>query len=356
MYSSNLNELIIRGNDDQKVKILVASQVLEVSQDGATLNGEILGVGWAAVEDGISTPIEKRVGIGTEEFQYNFNGSDYTSKMLIKGETSGAGNTTDKSITIIDSNDRIVTQFDNAGRLDLFDYTNNGAVSVLYNISSDSGNVTAGHYAFGAKNSSGTLHTVADLLALTTVKTDNQMSSRIYLSFMDSVNTTGGYSQPNKSITIDSATGMTLPSIPLSGISNLQVGGTSVLIGKVAINTFSPNQYCNLTVDGVVGLTQTANGNSSGIYIYPAEFNAGTSIQGTASDIGTPKALLINGQGGNVGVGIQTTPFSKLHVNGAITLNSTSEPANPPAGSVVEWWDGTNKKWKKTDGTTGIIF
>jgi hypothetical protein len=34
---------------------------------------------------------------------------------------------------------------------------------------------------------------------------------------------------------------------------------------------------------------------------------------------------------------------------------STPEPAAPPTG-VIEYWDGTNKKWKKPNGTTGIIY
>jgi hypothetical protein len=43
-------------------------------------------------------------------------------------------------------------------------------------------------------------------------------------------------------------------------------------------------------------------------------------------------------------------------VTGAITYTTISEPASPAAGSVIEYWDGTNKKWKKSDGSTGIIY
>jgi hypothetical protein len=39
-----------------------------------------------------------------------------------------------------------------------------------------------------------------------------------------------------------------------------------------------------------------------------------------------------------------------------VIYTTQTAPATPAAGTMVEWWDGTNKRWKKPDGSTGIIY
>jgi hypothetical protein len=47
-----------------------------------------------------------------------------------------------------------------------------------------------------------------------------------------------------------------------------------------------------------------------------------------------------------------------VDVKGATTFDTIADAdvPNPPSGKVTEYWNGTNKKWKKSDGSTGIIY
>lgn len=61
---------------------------------------------------------------------------------------------------------------------------------------------------------------------------------------------------------------------------------------------------------------------------------------------------------GNVGIGT-SMPATKLLVAGAVTYSTTATPADPASGNTVNWFDGTNMKWKKNVSgtvTSGTLY
>jgi len=74
------------------------------------------------------------------------------------------------------------------------------------------------------------------------------------------------------------------------------------------------------------------------------EFNVPTTGDLDISDDGSDCDLTIN-PSGNVGIGV-TSPDTKLHVDGAVTLTNTSEPADADvdSGNVAIYWDNANSK------------
>ena len=163
--------------------------------------------------------------------------------------------------------------------------------------------------------------------------------------------------------------------------------------GKVGIGLTSPSYLLHLDMSGLNnGLYIQGIGNfKPGINLLKADGSSGFSISNESSYWGISttggQTLFINSSGscafasgnsaypiyfnpdGNhgaspiasmwtngmyLGAGAQAIqPATILEINGAITYRTLSTPpADPAAGSMVEWWDGTNKKWKKNIGGT----
>ncbi|MFA5857609.1 MAG: hypothetical protein WC955_00930 [Elusimicrobiota bacterium] len=55
-----------------------------------------------------------------------------------------------------------------------------------------------------------------------------------------------------------------------------------------------------------------------------------------------------------VGIGT-SSPDGKLDINGSLVLRTASTPSNPPSGTVVLWFDGTDLKAKNSSGDTKVI-
>jgi hypothetical protein len=57
---------------------------------------------------------------------------------------------------------------------------------------------------------------------------------------------------------------------------------------------------------------------------------------------------------GNVGIGT-TGPSDKLSIGEKVLISDSSNPANPPAGGVVIYFDGTQLWAKNSSGATSQI-
>lgn len=109
---------------------------------------------------------------------------------------------------------RDVVAFDTNGRLNLANYTSDGAVVAIYNNSIPVNNMQAGHYAFCSKNDNDKQMTIGAFQGFVTNISELSTSSKLLLSYMSNLNTSIPVAQPNKSVEISDA-GMILPSIPL---------------------------------------------------------------------------------------------------------------------------------------------
>jgi hypothetical protein len=105
--------------------------------------------------------------------------------------------------------------------------------------------------------------------------------------------------------------------------------------GNVGINTGTPD--VDLKVIGIVDI-----GYSATAVLRMLHTGAKAKLQSYTN--GVPSAISLSENGGGV------------EIYGETIINTSSAPATPASGSVVEWFDGTNKRWKKSDGTTGIIY
>lgn len=127
-------------------------------------------------------------------------------------------------------------------------------------------------------------------------------------------------------------------SINLSSTGETQwddvVGGIEYTGNAHVIGNFNVGGYQVLSSDLYIGgqILDLAT-NTSGFSV------AATQVRAV---IGAVEKLLVNSIGAKI--------------TGALTLTTITEPASPAAGTVIEYWDGTNKKWKKPDGSTGIIY
>jgi hypothetical protein len=119
---------------------------------------------------------------------------------------------------------------------------------------------------------------------------------------------------------------------PLSDVAP----GISELIGVPAKTTASTNiNGGNITITAGDGATASAGDADGGDVLLDGGIGYGTGSDGNI--------LLQTTQGGNIGIGTDSSPDTKLDVNGAITQRELSaDPADPDEGSNVTWQsDGT---------------
>jgi hypothetical protein len=88
------------------------------------------------------------------------------------------------------------------------------------------------------------------------------------LSYMDAVNTTGGYSQPNKHLYISSA-GLVLPNIPISGVSKVNINGGQLSGGLVLKQSVADNFMHGLSIEryNAINTWQIIQGGDNNLYI-----------------------------------------------------------------------------------------
>lgn len=141
----------------------------------------------------------------------------YTTDHYVLGSTS-----TQYAIglALVDSTSRAVANLDNNGRLDLNNYSGQGAIATLRNYgSSTNGNKTlasgvitslgsiAGHYAFVALDSQNNPHTIGATYGYWVQNTEGAMYSQLVWSVMNNVNGapsgTYAYQQPNTFMKLD---------------------------------------------------------------------------------------------------------------------------------------------------------
>jgi hypothetical protein len=328
---------------------------------------------WSNITGGIN--YGSSVTVASTPLSYSIGPDTYNTKLSVGGGVST--DFTRAAISAFDEANRPVMQVTGVGRQNIFNYDASGSVMALYNRSnpSPSTNLVGGHYAFGATNSAGNLNTISTMLSGTTNRTPSAMSSELQLSYMDSVNTTGGYSQPNRTVTIGD-NGFILPTIPIIGASNittnnvsvanavttnsivvsgntqtqsLYVPGASTLFGNTWVNSFTPNTLFQMGVNGnFLSRDQTSD---NAVYLAPGEFTGGAHLQATNYAVSANKNLFINGGGGNVRIGSSTAPAEKLSVTGNV---SSTLPATSPSHLVRldQVKDSLAKYVKSTDSTT----
>jgi hypothetical protein len=147
-----------------------------------------------------------RWSVGTNVFTgYNIDSrdADLIPQNIIKGNSANNNVTAKFSLLMIDSLNRPIAGFNNNGRGNLYSYTTTGAVYALYNMATGAADQLAAHYAAGAKNAAGDLNTIGSIDFTTTDATTASMDSKIELKFMNDVNTTSGYTQPNANVLIN---------------------------------------------------------------------------------------------------------------------------------------------------------
>jgi len=158
------------------------------------------------------------IGFGTSVFSFIINGIERSSKLFVKGSTSGGSDLYTYNTVLTDSSDRPVAMFNNTGRMDLIDHSGMGGVTLISNYGEPVNGRTDGHYAFGGKNSEGNANTTAYILSSTSDITETSMDSTLQFAFMDGCDTSGGYSQPNRYMTLD-AMALRVPSAKIQIIN-----------------------------------------------------------------------------------------------------------------------------------------
>lgn len=178
------------------------------------------------------------------------------------------------------------------------------------------------------------------------------------LYFQNSVNG-GGYTGSSRFTAQGfSTTALTATS---GGFSSSISGGNTITSNQTGIGT-------STTTDAFIAINNTSATSGSPIQNSPLfRLNGkayGTNGLSQAADF-TMQVRPVNGSNPITSRLVWTSQVNGLGYNDRFSLNSdgsftyfttSTEPPTPAAGTVVEWWDGTNKKWKKSDGTTGIIY
>jgi hypothetical protein len=151
---------------------------------------------------------------GTLDFLHQGGTGNYgDASTQIKGAQTGINGYV---LELLDSSGNIVDQFNTDGRLNIQNYNAaEGAVGVLYNEATSNSSMPVGHWAYGAKNDSGNMNTTGRLYNVLTSNATNSMGSYLSFDYMDNDDTSGGYTQPNKSMTLGAA-GLSLPGIPIT--------------------------------------------------------------------------------------------------------------------------------------------
>lgn len=165
--------------------------------------------------------------------------SNFTGQTVVKGNANGSASYSSQSFIITDNLDRPVAKFDNSGRLDMHDYSGVGGVMCLNNMASGAVDRVS-HYAMAARNSAGNLNTVGTWYSIIKNPLATAMSSYLLFGYMDEADTSGGYTQPNKNVTISNE-GLKLPSIPISGATGLDLVNTASGSAPVQIRHFANN-------------------------------------------------------------------------------------------------------------------
>ncbi len=158
--------------------------------------------------------------------------------------------------------------------------------------------------------------------------------------------TSSQYAKSAGAQTFSGAVSLTSAGTGLSVTNNVAIGGTTSIGGITSITnaTASTNSTSGavvvtggLGVGGAVnaGTTMSAGTSMMTPIIYGSSAASGTLTLQSTSDA-TKGSILINPEGGSVGIGT-TTPIEKLDVNGGLKLGTT---ATTNAGTIR--WDGTN--------------
>lgn len=239
-----------------------------------------------------------------------------TAQVVVKSPYSGNGFQQQYSFMTVDNLDRPITQIDNSGRQNLYDYSGQGAVHVLYNRTVSG--FLAGHYAFGSYNNAGSMNTINTIAGFQDVSTAATVDSRLEFGYMDAANTTGGYTQPNKKMNLSKA-GLALPDIPFNGATIVkfsgttlsdwstspraglvQAGGSSVLFGTSSDFNLNSNAYYS-----PAGWRYYSNGKASNQLLFDGEIWHRAASTGTADALLTYVMPLKSSylSGGSVGIG-----------------------------------------------------
>lgn len=171
-------------------------------------------------------------------------GDKYTqtpTRITIHTETCDSSS---RALNVINASGKTCISVDANGRIDQRGRGTDGGIHVLrINPPTPFNNQRAGHYAFGAVDSSGQEHTITRFHSYMTNIDPTGLESKVVLDFMSGVISTGNYSFPNKAIVID-RNGFILPGIPLRDES-----------GKLRLSTnqgvLSVRNYYNDNVGGV---------------------------------------------------------------------------------------------------------
>jgi hypothetical protein len=109
--------------------------------------------------------------------------------------------------------------------------------------------------------------------------------------------------------------------------------------GNVGIGTTAPSQ--KLTIVGSGTLSTLAIGTDTTHQLLIGADSSYAEIQAITQGVGFNKNLILQRQGGNVGIGT-TSPIDKFHVVGGFTSTSLSVPSNTTVGSLQVGYDGTS--------------
>lgn len=146
-----------------------------------------------------------------------------------------------------------------------------------------------------------------------------------------------------------------------SGVGSLIYFDSSGTQPRVGIGTTSPLNHLHIK--------QAANNRTAGIrvedvsnsdYIFLSMYAADLGSL-AVSDGGGHKSLVLQPDGGNVGIGTgSSTPATKLEINGALTLREMSAPSTPASNKgvlyLVDDGDGTQTLYVKFDDGTAVAI
>lgn len=119
------------------------------------------------------------------------------------------------------------------------------------------------------------------------------------------------------------------------------VSGSS---GVPALGTASPDFSIIRAADGLVGTHFGYDANTGNGY-----------IQQQRTDSATAYSLLLQPRGGNIGIGIASTPAEKLDIAGAVKIGTTANVCSATNEGSVRY-DNTAKKFQGCNGTAWVDF
>jgi hypothetical protein len=180
------------------------------------------------------------------------------------------------------------------GRLDQYEDSDvDGAIHVLgIRQTNPVDGKRAGHCAFKANDDRLQQHTVGRFMAYISDVSAATISSQLILDFMDQVNGTGGYSYPNKAISIDRF-GMTLPGIPIN-LGGLTSSYPAIVGNGAAINFRLADNSADAAITAAA---ITASGKILSQLVAPGADSVRLALENQSSSVGTSVSISFNVSG-----------------------------------------------------------